>query len=108
MWIGMMEGSRKATDIARDDRFALHAASIDKDVADGDAKVAGRAVPATPADRQRYVEAVKAAGGWIPPGEFPLFMADLTEVSFIRVEGGDHLLIELWKPGQDVQQIERR
>src|SRR5688572_7855936 len=43
LWLGSMPDSRKATDLRRDPRFALHAATADKDVANGDAKIAGRA-----------------------------------------------------------------
>lgn len=108
VWIGMMEGSLKAADLTRDGRFALHAASVDKNVAEGDAKLAGVAVPVSPEDRVRFVDAMKAINGWIPEGEFPLFRTELTEVSFLKPEGGDHLLIEIWKPGQGVRRVERK
>src|SRR4051812_49049254 len=32
LWMGMMPGSRKAADVVRDPRFALHSATTDKDV----------------------------------------------------------------------------
>ena len=109
LWIGMMEGSLKAADLVRDGRFALHAASIDKNVAEGDAKVAGVAVPVSPADRARYVDAVKARSGWTPEGDFPLFRTELTEVSFLKpAAAGDHLVIEIWTPGRGVRRVERR
>src|SRR5919198_1030257 len=44
LWLGMMPGSRKASDLVRDPRFALHSATVDKQVTQGDAKVGGRAV----------------------------------------------------------------
>src|SRR5438046_1873805 len=45
LWLGMMPGSLKAADLLRDPRFALHSATTDKQVTEGDAKVAGRALP---------------------------------------------------------------
>lgn len=108
LWIGMMEGSLKAADIVRDGRLALHAASVDKNVSEGDAKLAGVAVPVVQEERARYAEAVKALSGWMPEGEFPLFRVELTEVSFLKPEGGDHLLIEIWKPGQGIRRVERK
>src|ERR687886_2491054 len=44
LWLGMMPDSRKATDLVRDARFALHSATVDKQVTQGDAKIGGRAV----------------------------------------------------------------
>src|SRR5919205_2769551 len=44
LWLGMMPGSRKAADLLRDPRFALHNATVDKQVTHGDAKLSGRAV----------------------------------------------------------------
>src|ERR671935_3336335 len=44
LWLGMMPGSRKAADLLRDPRFALHSATTDKQVTHGDAKINGRAV----------------------------------------------------------------
>src|SRR5215218_11225308 len=48
LWLGMMPGSRKAMDLRRDPRLALHSASLDPPedptTWPGDAKLAGRAV----------------------------------------------------------------
>src|SRR5881396_1636828 len=44
VWLGMMWESKKALDLRRDPRFALHAASVDKQVEAGDARISGRAV----------------------------------------------------------------
>src|ERR687886_3125309 len=44
LWLGMMPESRKADDLLRDPRFALHSATEDKQVTHGDARLSGRAV----------------------------------------------------------------
>lgn len=109
LWLGMMEGSRKAADLERDPRLALHAASVDKDVRDGDAKVAGRAVAATDDEFDRYAAAAAVRSGGVPPGRFPLFRVDLTEASHLRPDpGANHLIIQWWRPGAGVRRVERR
>lgn len=92
LWLGMMPNSVKGRDLRRDGRLALHNATIDKDVAHGDVKIFGVAVPV---DEGR------------PPqleigGEADLFRVDLVRVSSVRV-GGDHLVIETWRPGRGVE-----
>ena len=47
LWLGMMPDSRKATDLLRDPRLALHSATVDPEMAGGDAKLAGRAEEVT-------------------------------------------------------------
>ena len=109
LWMGMMPGSLKAADLQRDPRFALHNATTDKDVTDGDAKIAGTAVPVDDeAEFARFVEAFAAASGYPPPpGPFPLFKADVREVSTVK-PAGDHLDIESWREGRGVRKVERK
>ena len=47
LWLGMMDGSLKARDLQRDPRIALHNATVDKEVKEGDVKVSGLAVEVT-------------------------------------------------------------
>jgi hypothetical protein len=109
LWLGMMPGSRKAADVLRDPRLALHGATTDKAVSQGDAKVAGRAVPIYD---KRVVAAFVAAfeattGSPPPPGPFHLFTVDVDEISFLR-PAGDHLVIDWWREGGPVRRVERR
>ena len=56
LWLAMMPDSTKTADLRRDPRFALHAAPIDLELVDGDAKINGRAIEVTdPADVERFV-----------------------------------------------------
>lgn len=104
--LGMMPGSLKAADLLRDPRLALHSASVDKDVADGDVKLSGIAVPGTPED---YDALNEATGGSHEPGGATLFTVDLTLVSSLRVgDPADHLVIESWRPGEPVVVRQRR
>jgi hypothetical protein len=108
LWLGMMPGSRKALDLRRDPRLALHSPSLDPPddptTWGGDAKLAGRAVEVDdPALKARL------AGGSGQPDESHLFRVDITEVVHTRVgDPPDHLVIELWRPGEGVRRTQRR
>lgn len=107
LWLGMMEGSRKALDLLRDPRLALHCASEDPPDDDpsrwpGDAKVAGRAVEVSDPDVVRTFAN--------EPGQrFHLFRIDLGEAVLTRVGSPpDHLVIELWREGAGLRRMQRR
>jgi hypothetical protein len=107
LWIGMMPGSRKNDDVQRDPRFSLHAANVDKQVADGDARVSGRATAVTDPDVfKRFRAAFHEQTDFEPPADFPLYAADITEVMFLK-PGGDHLDIEWWNPGGPPRSVKR-
>jgi hypothetical protein len=109
LWLAMMPGGRKSDDLRRDPRLALHNATTDKAVTDGDVKVSGRVVAvADPDTVGRYVAAFeRATGAPPPPGPFDLWRVDVTEVAMIA-PGDDHLVVETWRPGRPRQRIERR
>src|SRR4051794_28013963 len=68
LWIGMMDGSLKAKDLQRDARFALHNASVDKAVTEGDVKISGRAIEID-SDEQKadFLRLFEQANGYAPP-----------------------------------------
>jgi hypothetical protein len=104
LWLGMMDQSLKALDLRRDPRLALHSPMLDEEMADGDAKIAGRAVEVT----DSATKVLQATGGE-PPGPYHLFRVDVTEL--VRVTIGDppdHLVIESWHEGSGLKRIERR
>jgi hypothetical protein len=109
IWVGMMPGSRKLADVRRDPRLALHSGSEDPPedptAWGGDAKLAGRAVPVVdPAERGRLLGAAADAS---PEGE--VFRIDISEVAVVRVgEPADHLVIQLWRPGEGLRRMTRR
>ncbi len=78
LWLAMMADSRKADDLRRDPRFALHSAP-DVPLVEGDAKVAGRAVPVTDEDTiARFVDRLPME---LPSSGMALFRAELTGAS---------------------------
>ncbi len=110
VWIGMMWQSLKALDLLRDPRLSLHSATIDTEVAEGDARISGRAVLVDAEDEVAAAlgEFHRSTGNEAPPGQMHLFRIDVTEIMWIKPEGGDHLLIRSWTPERGERRVERR
>ncbi len=105
-----MPGARKARDLQRDGRVAVHSPTVDPPVGDesswtGEAKVAGIAVEVGLEVGAATRVATGAATGHPPDSH--RFRIDLTEVVHTRVEG-DALLITSWHPGRGVQERRRK
>ena len=109
VWLGMMPGSVKALDVLRDPRFALHSATVDPEMAGGDAKLSGRAVEVTdPATVEAFVaHRFGAEHAQQPQEPFHLFRADVTEIVRTTVQG-DLLVVESWHEGVGQRRTERR
>jgi Pyridoxamine 5'-phosphate oxidase len=106
LWLGMMPGSRKALDLRRDPRLALHSASVDPpddpSAWTGDAKLSGRAVEVEDPELLRKLGAGDEGGAH-------LFRVDVTELVHIRVgDPADHLVIDLWQEGKGLSSRQRR
>lgn len=100
---GSMTGARKGADLRRDPRFALHGPTFHPEEGreaewPGEAKIAGRAIPAdptTPGDADEQ-----------PDGE--LFVADVTEVVVTGLDpAATKLVIEFWTPQGGLRRVER-
>jgi hypothetical protein len=111
LWLGMMPCSLKAKDLQRDGRYALHAATADKDMTDGDAKIAGIAFEVVDThQRTAYSRGFAEQTGYDPndTGDFHLFRLDVAEVAFLSIATErDAMLIERWSPGRPVETIRR-
>lgn len=97
LFLGMMPGSRKALDLRRDPRLALHCPTEDTPQDDpgswlGDAKIAGRAIEVSD---QASDDAAHR------------FEIDILEVVHTSVDT-DHLVIESWHPTRGLQRHTRR
>ena len=106
LWFGSMPNARKALDLRRDPRFALHSGSVDPPEWDGDAKFSGRAEEVTDPDRRL---AIFRGGVSDPPSsEAHLFRAEIYEAVLVGLnEARDRLVIDLWRPDQELKRIER-
>ncbi len=106
LWFGSMWKARKALDLPRDPRFALHGGSIDPPEWKGDAKVSGRALEILDQAEARLV--LEAKGGPAPEGPLHLFRAHLTDIVHTRLgDPADHLVIEFWTEAGGLQRRER-
>jgi hypothetical protein len=105
----MMWRSTKALDLRRDPRFALHTATADKNVGDGDGKAWGTMTEVTdPAEIAYMADLIeKHVGFRFEPGTFHAFLPDLLGAATVRVEG-EVMVVESWKPGQGVTRVEKR
>jgi len=103
LWIWSMWHARKARDLQRDPRFALHSGSDDPPDWTGDAKLAGIVEEITDAER---VHAINGDGA--PTGPSHLFRLDLREVSTVGLDDQRRaLVIEVWTPERGARTIER-
>ena len=103
LWIGSMWDARKARDLRRDPRFALHSGSDDPPEWEGDAKLAGVVEEIT--DPERVRELNGEAGAHRPSH---LFRLDLREVSTVGLDQGrTQLVIQVWTPEHGVRTIKR-
>ena len=98
IYLGSMVAARKALDLRRDPRFAVHCPTVDAIPDDpsawaGDGKLAGRAVEVSDDSS---------------PESAHRFRLDLTEVVLTRVgTPADHLVIESWHPGRGYERRTR-
>jgi Pyridoxamine 5'-phosphate oxidase len=106
LWFGSMPRARKAIDLQRDPRFALHGATTDPPDWDGDAKLSGRAEEVTEPDRRLRI--FRTRGADPPSPDSHLFRVELTEVVLVGLnEARDRLVIEHWHEGRGLERDER-
>jgi hypothetical protein len=100
---GSMSDARKGADLQRDPRFALHGPTFHPEEGKesewpGEAKIAGRAIPA-------------GAIGGDDTGEQPegeMFVADISEVVITHLDAdATKLVIESWTPARGLRIVER-
>jgi hypothetical protein len=101
LWIGSMRRARKAHDLQRDPRFALHSGSDEPTEWKGDAKLAGVAEEITDPQRVREINGGQHSGSH-------LFRLDLREVSTVGLDDERKaLIIRVWTPDRGVREIRR-
>ena len=100
---GSMTGARKGADLKQDPRFALHGPTFHPEEGKendwpGEAKIAGRAIPAGPVTTEEALEQ--------PDGE--MFIADITEVVITGLNSeATELVVESWTPERGLRRVER-
>lgn len=104
LWTGSMPNARKAHDLRRDPRMAIHTTSHDTDAAnasawEGDVKLSGLAT-------EIHDEQIRESFN-LPSPRSHLFRIDLTEVTWTHVDQ-DELVIDTWQPGNPARQLRRK
>jgi len=101
LYIGSMPNARKALDLRREPRYALHSGSIDPPEWPGDAKLSGRAEEITDPGR-------RAAAAFKGGADAHLFRLDIDEAVLVGLnDERSKLIVELWRPGAELKRIER-
>ena len=104
LWIGSMWQARKAHDLQRDPRFALHSGSDHPDEWKGDAKVAGVVEEITDPDRVRERNGEAGAKG---PSH--LFRLDIREASVVTLnDARNGIVVRWWTPEGGEQRMDRK
>ena len=100
---GSMSDARKGADLERDPRFALHGPTFHPEEGKegewpGEAKIAGRAIPAGPVTTDESSE----------QSDGQMFVADITEVVITGLNAeATRLVVESWTPERGLRRIER-
>ena len=104
LWIGSMPGARKADDLARDPRLALHGVPWESrrlrdgagDPGEADVKLTGQAVEVTdPAQISGALASFAAGRGFEPPEGGRYYRIELASLAVTFVEG-EALVIDHW------------
>jgi hypothetical protein len=101
LWIGSMIDARKAHDLRRDPRFALHSGSDDPSEWQGDAKLGGVVEEITEPARVREINGEAT-------GPSHLFRLDIREASTVALnEARDKIVVRWWTPEGGERRLER-
>ena len=100
LYLGMMWQSKKALDLLRDPRCAVHSTVSKADASEGEFKLWGRALDVKDAgERERCADACVAKINWRPAEPYHLFAIDIESASYIKsTEEGQ--LVMRWRPGR--------
>lgn len=103
LWLGSMWMARKAADLRRDPRCAVHAHTGDGSMDDGDAKLDA---VAEELEGERREEVLRRLGA--PPGPAHLFLLHPVRVVVTGLNGrGDGIVVRSWSAGGHVVEVDR-
>lgn len=107
LWLSMLHGSTKAKDLLRDPRILVHNIVTNRDGAEGEVKIRGRALEEHDAElHTRYADQVTSELGWTPVlSHFHLFRVEIDSITYIWYLDGDQFLTT-WPPGNE--QVRRK
>ena len=100
--LGSMPDARKIQDLRRDPRYALHTNPGHHTMEGGDAKISGTARELVGAEKQTILAAYPEN----PGDTAQIFTLDIDKAVLTAV-AGDHLDIDLWRPGEGTTRFTR-
>jgi Pyridoxamine 5'-phosphate oxidase len=106
LFLGMMWQSLKALDLLRDPRCTIHSAVSDREGAEGEFKLYGRAVDVHDLEvRRRYGDALYQKIGFRPEEpNYHLFSVDIFSAAFFITQG-DYRVLMRWKIGEPAREF---
>jgi hypothetical protein len=106
LFVSMMWRSKKALDLLRDPRVAIHSVPSDRMNPGGDVKLYGRVVDEqNPAVRAAFREAIRARIDWAPDEpEYHCFSVDVEAAGYAVFGENSHALA--WDPTRGVRRLE--
>jgi hypothetical protein len=107
LYLGMMWQSRKALDLLRDPRCAVHSVVSKPDASEGEFKLWGRVRDvADPDERARCADAYFEKIAWRPAEPYHLFALDIESAAWIKSDGKAQLVIR-WRAGGELRTSKR-
>jgi hypothetical protein len=109
LWLVGMPGTAKFADLQRDPRFALHTATVDTQVTEGDAKIWGRVEDVRDESlHQRFAEALYEEIGLDLRGRRfdPFYRADIVGAASVAV-GDEHMDVTTWHEGGEEKVVRK-
>ncbi|HEV8563440.1 MAG TPA: pyridoxamine 5'-phosphate oxidase family protein [Actinomycetota bacterium] len=106
LFLGMMWRSKKALDLQRDPRIAVHSVPSDRFNPGGDVKLSGRVIDVGDPDlRKAFREEIKRRIDWAPEEpEYHLFSFDVMHAAYISF-GEDNERAMSWDPERGLRQL---
>lgn len=104
LFVSMMWRSRKALDLLRDPRIAVHSVTGNKEGTDGDVKLYGSVVDESdPEVRAAFREAIRVRTGWAPDEpNYHCFSVDVASAGYIRFGDAEVLA---WDPDRGLRRL---
>ena len=105
LFVSMMWRSRKALDLLRDPRVAIHSVTCDKAGTDGDVKLYGRVVDEQDPDvRSAFRDAIRARIDWAPEEpDYHCFSVDVASAGYTLFGKRQHALA--WDPERGLRRL---
>jgi len=106
LWVGSMPGARKAADLHRDPRCAIHTAPLDETLSDPDVQIQAVADALEPEAAQYWLAAHGPPRDDGHPTEGEVFFLRVSSVTTVTVDG-EELVVTRWLPDGSVREIRR-